>query len=222
MRFRRVESMKIDRICPPLESPRDTATTIRLSEDLKTSLLFFFFLFPSASAPLALSRIALALGCAPRLGRISRNRAGPGDGAAAAAAARSPSEVKVRRVGTGCARIHFFGLALDFFLLFPAGEARGISFPCMRRRPSLHGRLARYLPAAHAHGTRSCASHVSRRFSLPHVLSLFFALVPVAPCSSAVCIHEHTRAERVSPIFARTRVYAHVCGTDGTLAGSSP
>lgn len=36
-------------------------------------------------------------------------------GLAAAAAARSPSEVKVRRVGTGCARIHFFGLALDFF-----------------------------------------------------------------------------------------------------------
>lgn len=36
-------------------------------------------------------------------------------------------EVKVRRVGTGCARIHFFGLALDFFSFLPAGEARGIS-----------------------------------------------------------------------------------------------
>lgn len=62
--------------------------------------------------------------------------------AVAAAAARSPSEVKVRRVGTGCARIHFFGLALDFFPLFPDGEAHRISFPCMRRRPSLHGRHA--------------------------------------------------------------------------------
>jgi len=30
---------------------------------------------------------------------------------------RSPSEVKVGRVGTGCARIHFFGLAPDFFSL---------------------------------------------------------------------------------------------------------
>lgn len=62
--------------------------------------------------------------------------------AVAAAAAWSPSEVKVRRVGTGCARIHFFGLALDFFPLFPDGEAHRISFPCMRRRPSLHGRHA--------------------------------------------------------------------------------
>lgn len=187
--------------------------------------MFFFFPFPFGFCPPRApeDRIALALGCAPRLGRISRNRAGPGDGTAAAAAARSPSEVKVRRVGTGCARIHFFGLALDFFPLFPAGEARGISFPCMRRRPSLHGRLARYLLAAHAHGTRSCASHVSRRFSLPHVLSLFFALVPVCTVlAGRVYTQTHTRAERVSPISARTRVHAHVCGTDGTLAGSSP
>lgn len=172
--------------------------------------MFFFFPFPFGFCPprapedRARSRLCPASRTYLAESRGARRRA--------AAAARSPSEVKVRRVGTGCARIHFFGLALDFFLLFPAGEARGISFPCMRRRPSLHGRLARYLLAAHAHGTRSCASHVSRRFSLPHVLSLFFALVPVAPCSSAVCTHEHTHTcgARLSHLRAYARTRARV------------
>lgn len=51
------------------------------------------------------------------------------------AAARSLSEVKVRCVGTGCARIHFFGLTVCTFF-----QRRGISSHVYR--PSLYGRRA--------------------------------------------------------------------------------
>jgi len=161
----------------------------------------------------------LALGCAPHLGRISRNRARPGDGTEeAAVAARSPSEVKVRRVGTGCARIHFFDLVLDFFFPLPGRRSARHQFPCMRRRPSqpsLHSRLARYLLVVHR-----------TRFSplLPLALFLSFSLSSSLhrACRTCVmCMNTHASASLIS---ARTHAHthAHVCGTDGTLADSSP
>lgn len=145
---------------------------------------------------------------------LAESRARPGDGTAAA---RSPSEVKVRRVGTGCARIHFFGLALDFFFpLFPAGEARAArhQFPCMRRRPSLHGRTR----ARRMH-MLVCAPHVSHRLSLSLSLVLpspFRSPVrPLHPALRRPC-GTNTHVRHPSP-RTRTRAGAHVCGADGTL-----
>lgn len=157
------------------------------------SLWVFLFSFPTV--PLSREDRARDFKRAARRARsrlcpVSRtylaDRARPGDGTAAA---RSPSEVKVRRVGTGCARIHFFGLALDFFSSSRPAR-RAASVPMYANRPSLHGWLARYPRAAHAHGTRSCASHVSRRFSLPHFS--FFLLL-------ALVLSLHRTNTRASP-----------------------
>jgi len=89
-----------------------------------------------------------------------------------------------------------------FFFLFPAGEARGIgSHVCaadlaytVDSRDILSRRM--HMALARVHRTFLAASH-----SL--VLSLFFALVPVAPCSPAVCTN--TRVTRVSHLRAYTR-----------------
>lgn len=45
------------------------------------------------------------------------------------AGARSPSEVKVRCVGTGCARIHFFGLTVHFFSTMHAASVPMYTLP---------------------------------------------------------------------------------------------
>jgi len=154
---------------------------------------------------------ALASACTGVLD-VSREIArGPTTAAAAAAAAavaavaagcrrRCPiPEVKVRRVGTGCARIHFFGLALDFFS--PPRPA-SISFPCMRRRPSLHGRLGARYPLARQHmHSPVCIA----RFSPPR-----------PRCTARLC------KRAASSISALAHICTHACSTSGTLVGSNP
>lgn len=154
--------------------------------------LVFLFPFPTVCVPLSRVDRARDFKRAERRARTYlADRARPGDGTAAA---RSPSEVKVRRVGTGCARIHFFGLALDFFLLFPAGEARGISsHVCTDLAYTVDSRdtLARrmHMALARVHRTFLAASlSLSPSHSRPLVTS-----------------YEHTRA---SPISAHTYVRA--------------
>lgn len=147
-----------------LSNPRGIAPC----EDLKTSLLFSFSLFPRF-LPLSRSRFRAARRARSRTylaeSRGARRRHGGG----------CPSEVKVRRVGTGCARIHFFGLALDFF-------ARGISS---------HVCAA---DLAYTLGSRDTLSLVCIGTFLAASRSFFFALVLVA----------HVRA-RVSRLRVRIR-----------------
>lgn len=116
-----------------------------------------------------------------------------GDGATAEralAAARSPSEVKVRRVGTGCARIHFFGLALDFFSFFPAGEARGISSHVCTDLAYMAGTMRYPLPSR-VHSL-VCISRSSLSLFLAH--SLVRSPVLLAHRSLAVYTHVYTRS----------------------------
>lgn len=100
----------------------DSAMTIRQVKSPRPLSLFLslssLFVLLSRGSNSRFRARSLTLSCTASRTYLAESREArrrSGLAAAAAAAARSPSEVKVRRVGTGCARIHFFGLALDFF-----------------------------------------------------------------------------------------------------------
>lgn len=100
----------------------------------------------------------------------------------APAAARSLSEVKVRRVGTGCARIHFFGLALDFFLSSrPARLAASVPMYAPPTDLAYMAGTARYPPLVHAHA--HARVHLSFLSACPsHSLAR-------PPCTRQPCTH---------------------------------
>ena len=85
------------------------------------------------------------------------------------AAARSLSEVKVRCVGTGCARIHFFGLTVCTFFSKPSRH----QFPCSTDLASI-GHRARdiFPPHKHTHTNTACWIDVLATLSFSPSLSL--------------------------------------------------
>lgn len=94
------------------------------------------------------------------------------------AAARSLSEVKVRCVGTGCARIHFFGLTVCTFFFFPS--VRGISSHV--HRPSLYWpSCARYLPTSR---TYTCIHTCVLKHTHTHTHSSVLATLSFSPSLS--------------------------------------
>ena len=125
------------------------------------------------------------------------------------AAARSLSEVKVRCVGTGCARIHFFGLTVCTFF----SKRRGISSHV--HRPSLHWpSCARYLPATNVHTRVSKHTHTRSWMCWPLSLSLPLCLYLPIPIlsrvfSSSSSASSHTRTHALT----HTDRYTHAVST---------
>lgn len=153
----------------------------------------------------------------------SRARSSTTTGALAAASLPDPrAKWKLRRVGTGCARIHFFGLARDFFP--PLGQrARRTrhQFPCTPAADLAYMVGAKTFSRGACTCTRSlrvCAHQTARFLSLTLSPLSAFSLSCATARPIATCV-VHIRVREARPLlFPCMYTHAHTHTKAGTPA----